>query len=74
MDLAKETENLLEGVKENWDALQALFVAPSNSWDIISTPIGDLNWLNPNILFLFTTQNPEEYEGRQTQIGITKKR
>jgi hypothetical protein len=30
------------------------------------------HWNNPNLLWLFATQDEEDYEGSQTQIGLAR--
>lgn len=73
MTPSKETQAAIKKILPKWEKIQrAFFNPPENSWDDIKTPIGNLYWLNPNILFLVTTNNEEGYDGRQTQIGLSK--
>lgn len=73
MNLSKETQAAIKKILPKWEKIQLAFFQPKvNSWEDMKTPIGNLYWANPNILFLITTSNEEGYEGSQTQIGLSK--
>ena len=42
------------------------------NWDDLKLVKHDLYWDNPSILFIAKTDNEEDYEGSQTQIGIAQ--
>jgi hypothetical protein len=44
-----------------------------SNYDYTQNVIGKLFWICPdNVLWLYSTDNKEDYEGHQTQIGITR--
>lgn len=58
-----------------WSSYKEKFNTYGYNWQdkINSTPIGKLWWIVPkDVLWLYSTQNEECYEGSQTQFGVKK--
>jgi len=63
--------NDIEIILKNFKEAKKLFNGENEQ---PNTVVGKLYWTNPsNVLWLWSTDNQEGYEGSQTQIGINKK-
>lgn len=76
MELSKETQDRIARVMNNWSQIRAECFKSKNTDDsyygdpTTDSPIGELHWDNPNLVWVFFTNNLEGYEGSQTQIGL----
>lgn len=71
--MKKETKELIDKLVKRWDEIKLKEKIKSKDWGSnFTSPIGNLFWDNPAVIWVFVTHNPEDYEGSQTQIGITK--
>lgn len=71
----KQTQNLIDEVVKNWDSIKTKQVIKKEDYGSgFESPIGNIYWDNPKLIFVLVTNNQEDYEGSQTQIGITKER
>ena len=68
-----KTEGLIKKVVKKFDELKRTQVLKKEEYgsSFISV-IGEFHWNNPDLLFVFTTNNEEDYEGSQTQVGISR--
>lgn len=68
-------EEALKKVAENWEKLKALEVrqSPGSTYDFdTETPIGKAYWSNDNLVWVYLTNNEEDYEGSQTYLGVRR--
>lgn len=58
----KQTQELLSKIVENWGTVRAKAGKIIGVW-----------WDNPNLIWIYSTENEEEqYEGEQSQMGVAK--
>jgi len=66
-------EELIKEVVGKFDELKKKEVVKKESYgDGFESVIGSVYWDNPNLLWVLVTNNEEDYEGHQSQIGINK--
>ena len=71
--MTKELETAVQKLVKNWDKVRASYITKKEEYGSgRESKIGSLWWDNPNVIFVLVTGNEEEYEGSQTQIGVTK--
>lgn len=61
-------------VKKNWDALRVKQKPKEDGYSrsIVKTPFGESHWDNPDLVWVYLTNNEEGYEASQTQLGVTR--
>lgn len=80
LNLSDETTQVIGDVLLRWAELKTKFFPFKQkgsadylySSERIDSVIGTIWWNTPHLVWLFATQNVEDYEGSQTQIGITE--
>jgi len=73
--MSSDTQKLLDKVVKKWDAARALFTAAPKPHEYSvarETPIGTIEWDNPNVVWLLVAIDSSSYEGSGSQIGLTK--
>lgn len=66
MELAKETTDLISELKLNFEVIKNKQIKDKELDGL------HLWWDNPNLIFVLITDEEEDYEGSQAQIGIAK--
>lgn len=72
-------EESIVAVKENWEALRSLQASKKEEYgdcQLADTPFGQSHWDNKDLVWVYLTSNEEDneedYEGSQTQLGVTR--
>lgn len=74
--ISNETQKLIDEVVKDWDAIKASSIVSNDKpypHNETKAKIGStIWWENPNLIWVFTTDKEEDYEGSQEQIGIAR--
>lgn len=72
MELNKETQKLVSKAISQWDKLKLKQSGKEEYGTEFKTPIGQIHWDNPTVVWVYASSNEEGYEGSQIQIGLNK--